>query len=111
MKKLILSAVAAMVAAAPIAATTADAQTRTTTTTVRHTGHGTVVTKKTSYRNFRAGQRFDRRYARNYREVSDYRRYRLAAPGRGYRWVRAGNDAVLIRSNGYVTRVITGRFG
>jgi Ni/Co efflux regulator RcnB len=49
-------------------------------------------------RAWRKGQRFDRRYAQNYREI-DYRTYRgrgLYAPPRGHRWVRSGNDAVLI---------------
>jgi Ni/Co efflux regulator RcnB len=49
------------------------------------------------YRNWQRGQRFDARYARNYREV-DYRSFhgRLKAPPRGYHYVRSGNDVVLV---------------
>ena len=48
------------------------------------------------YRSWQRGQRFDARYARNYRQV-DYRQYRgLRAPPRGYRYVQSGNDAVLV---------------
>ena len=48
------------------------------------------------YRSWQRGQRFDSRYARNYRQV-DYRQYRsLKAPPRGYRYVQSGNDAVLV---------------
>jgi Ni/Co efflux regulator RcnB len=47
-------------------------------------------------RNWQRGQRFDSRYARNYRQI-DYRQYRgLRAPPRGYRYVQSGNDAVLV---------------
>ncbi|HAF40882.1 MAG TPA: hypothetical protein DCG90_03830 [Sphingobium sp.] len=57
----------------------------------------TVVRKATpAPRRWAKGQRFDRRYATNYRVVNNYRDYRLSAPPRGYQWVRSGNDAVLI---------------
>lgn len=58
---------------------------------------------------FRRGERFDRAHAWNYREI-DYRHYRgLRAPPRGYRWVRNGNDAVLVAiSTGIVASVIAG---
>lgn len=47
-------------------------------------------------RSWQRGQRFDSRYARNYRQI-DYRQYRgLRAPPRGYRYVQSGNDAVLV---------------
>ncbi len=39
-----------------------------------------------------------------YGEVRDYRRYRLAPPPRGYHWVRADNDYLLV---GVATSVIT----
>jgi Ni/Co efflux regulator RcnB len=47
-------------------------------------------------RNWQRGQRFDSRYARNYRQI-DYRQYHgLRTPPRGYRYVQSGNDAVLV---------------
>ena len=113
-KKLIQATVAASLVATPMIAASAEAQTRHTTTTVQHRPNGTVVKKTTvvkqpTYRQWRKGQRFDRRYARNYRVV-DYRQYRgrhLYAPPRGYQWVRSGNDAVLIAaSTGLIAAVL-----
>ena len=53
-------------------------------------------------RTWRKGQRFDRRYARNYREIRNPRAYRLREAPRGYRWVQSGDDAVLIAIAGGV---------
>ncbi|WP_068093216.1 RcnB family protein [Novosphingobium rosa] len=61
---------------------------------------------------FRKGDRFDRGRAWNYGEI-DYRRYngRLRPPPRGYRWVRNGNDALLIGiTSGVIASVIAGNF-
>jgi Ni/Co efflux regulator RcnB len=111
MKKLILGLVAASIAATPAMATAApqrgyDAE----RTVVRERPNGTVVFKHKKVqrgygyqngntyqnRNWQRGQRFDSRYARNYRQI-DYRQYRgLRAPPRGYRYVQSGNDAVLV---------------
>lgn len=120
MKKLILALLATAAAASPIAATSAEAQQRETRTVVRERPNGTVVTRRTTttsapqHRRWARGQRFDRRYAQNYREISDWRAYRgrrLYAPPRGSRWVRSGNDAVLIRTNGGVIgAVLSGAF-
>lgn len=59
------------------------------------------------WRKWRRGDRFDHRYARDYR-VIDYRRYRgLRPPPRGYHYVRSGNDAVLIAiTSGIVAAVV-----
>jgi Ni/Co efflux regulator RcnB len=48
------------------------------------------------YRSWRRGERFDHRYARNYRVISSPRYYCLNDAPRGYRWVQSGNDALLI---------------
>lgn len=48
------------------------------------------------YRTWHRGDRFDNRYAYNYRVIDNPRFYRLHDAPRGYRWVRSGNDAVLI---------------
>lgn len=52
---------------------------------------------KVEYRNnWKKGQRFDSRYANNYRQI-DYRQHRgLKAPPRGYNYVQSGNDVVLV---------------
>ena len=96
MKKFLLAAVAASLVATPAMAAP------------QHYGqrHQPVkVVKKTVYKpapraqyrnNWKRGERFDSRYARNYRQI-DYRQYRgLKAPPRGYHYVQSGNDAVLV---------------
>lgn len=127
-KSLIKATVAATLIASPVFASAAEAQSRqhSTTTTIQHRPNGTVVKKTTvqrqqptAYRHnnnrhyndrqWRKGQRFDRREARNYRVV-DYRQYRgrqLYAPPRGHQWVRSGNDAVLIAaSTGIIAAIL-----
>ena len=117
MKKFILSALAATLVASPLlAAAPAEAQQRREVTTVRENNNGrTVVTKRTvvrtpQYRNWRAGQRFDRRYAQDYRVITTYKNYRLAPPPRAHQWVRSGRDAVLIDGRGNVVQVRGGAF-
>jgi Ni/Co efflux regulator RcnB len=119
MKKFILSAVAATLVAAPImAAAPADAAQRRQTTVVRHDDRGRkvvthrTVTRTPTYHRWAKGQRFDRRHARNYRVVTNYRSYhRLYNPPRGYHWVRSGNDAVLVAvTSGLIGAVIGGAF-
>lgn len=113
MKKIIQATLAASLVATPlIAASAAEAQTR-QVTTVQQRPNGAVVRKTTTvrtptYRAWNNGQRFDRRYAQNYRVV-DYRRYRTArlyAPPRGQYWARSGRDAVLVTNGGIVKQVI-----
>jgi Ni/Co efflux regulator RcnB len=63
-------------------------------------------------RDWRRGDRFDRRYVRYYRPVyyNDYR-HRLYAPPRGYHWVRADNDALLIGvTSGIVSAIVSNAF-
>ena len=113
MKKFLLSAVAATLVAAPImAAAPADAAQRRTSTVVRHQPGRTVVTHRTVTRHWARGQRFDHRYAPNYRVVTNYRSYRrLYTPPRGYHWVRSGNDAVLVAlTSGLIGAVVAGAF-
>ena len=117
MKTFILSALAATLVASPLlAAAPAEAQQRREITTVRHNDNGrTGVTKRTvvrtpQYRNWRTGQRFDRRQAQNYRVITTYRNYRLAPPPRAHQWVRSGRDAILIDGRGNVVQVRGGAF-
>ena len=102
MKKFILAAIAATLVAGPALA--AEPQQR---YGQNNNGrpHVQKVVKKTVYRpaaqqyrsDWKRGQRFDSRYARNYRQV-DYRGFhgRLKAPPRGYRYVQSGNDVVMV---------------
>lgn len=119
MKKFILAAVATIVAVSPIAASVAEAQPyqQRSKTTVVQKRNGDVVQRTVvrqqapKYRSdWRKGQRFDQRQARNYRQI-DYRQYRgLRAPPRGYRYVRSGNDAVLVGGNNVIASVIANIF-
>ena len=122
MKKFLLTALAATVAAAPIAAAPAEAaQYRASPGyDYRHDGrqdnrrydNRRGHDRQSNYnRSWRKGQRFDRRYATNYRQI-DYRQYRgrhLYAPPRGYQWVQSGNDAVLVAvASGLIGAVLAG---
>ncbi len=113
MKKLILSAIAATLVASPMVASVAESR-----AAAAH-GHYRQGTRQRPHRGDDAhhrnprlarGQRFDRRRAANYRIVRDYRTYRLAPPPRGAYWARSGRDAVLVRNNGTVIRVIQRSF-
>lgn len=67
----------------------------------------TSVAVKQNHRNWSKGQKFDRRYATNYRVIDNPRAYRLSSAPRGYQWVRSGNDAVLIAiTSGIIGAVI-----
>jgi Ni/Co efflux regulator RcnB len=120
MKKFILSAIAASMIASPMVASEASAQgypQQRHETVVRHQPGRTVVVDRTVIRNdrplyrndWRRGERFDYRRARNYRVINDYRVYRLRTPPRGYHYVRSGNDAVLVGiTSGVVAGIIAG---
>jgi Ni/Co efflux regulator RcnB len=115
MKKFIIAAIAASVLAAPTLAAPFNGN---------EGGHGryeqnhrtTVVTRKTvirndahrpAYRKWAKGQRFDRRYAPQYRVINSPRAYRLQPAPRGYHWVQSGNDAVLVGiTSGIVASVL-----
>ncbi|RYE00107.1 MAG: hypothetical protein EOP61_14095 [Sphingomonadales bacterium] len=114
MKKFLIAAVAASLVATPALAAPQNYGGQ------RH--QPVQVTKKPVYKpapqryqkpsvqyrnNWQRGQRFDSRYARNYRQV-DYRQYRgLKAPPRGYHYVQSGSDAVLV---GVTTGIIAAIF-
>ena len=57
------------------------------------------------------GQRMPSYYRTNQYVVSDYSRYGLRQPPRGYQYVRSGNDVVLAAvATGLITAVIAGLF-
>lgn len=102
MKKFFLAAVAATLAASPALA--AAPQQHDWHDQQRAHAHKPAPVQ---YKSWTKGQRFDSRYARNYRQI-DYRRYhRLKAPPRGYRYVQSGNDALLVGvTSGIIAAVI-----
>lgn len=114
MKKLIIAALAASVAASPVLAAPWDNG---------HDGRGRYEQRHDNgrydrhdnrggqfqYRSWGKGQRFDSRYARNYRVISGPNRYHLRPAPRGYRWVQSGNDAVMVGiTTGLIAAVIAG---
>jgi Ni/Co efflux regulator RcnB len=116
MKKFILAALAASVALSPMAASVASAQGRQQerhTTIVKRNGNvvqKTVVRQRApQYRSdWRRGQRFDQRQARNYRQI-DYRQYRgLRAPPRGYRYVQSDRNVILVSNGGIISQIFSG---
>ncbi len=59
------------------------------------------------YRRWARGQRLDSRYRGNSYYVSDYRRYGLRQPPRGYRWQRVNDQYVLAAvATGLIASVI-----
>lgn len=123
-KKFLIALTATTMIAGPVATTQAQAathgqqhRTETTRTVVTQQAHGRTVVKqktvvrKADHRRWAKGQRFDRRYAANYRVINNYRNYRLSAPPRGYQWVRSGHDAVLIAiTSGIIGAVVATTF-
>jgi Ni/Co efflux regulator RcnB len=105
LKTIILGTVAASVLAAPVAAADFGRNNdrnrveRVQTTRIvqrNNNGRQVVQVRQVQNRKWARGQRFDSRYARNYRVIQNPRAYRLHDAPRGYRWVQSGNDAVLV---------------
>jgi Ni/Co efflux regulator RcnB len=114
-KKLLMSLAATTMVASPLVAAQAQAAPhREVTRVVKQGPYGRTVVKqktvvrKNDHRRWAKGQRFDRRYVRDYRVINNYRDYRLSAPPRGYRWVRSNNDAVLVAITSGVIGVVIG---
>ena len=117
MKKFIIAALAASVAITPVIAGPRDNDNNRgrMEQSNRQVTKKIVVVKQNNrqaqkqYRKWAKGQRFDRRYAQNYRVVASPRQYRLNAPPRGYYWVQSGNDAVLVGvTSGIIASVLSG---
>ena len=114
MKKVLLSlAAASTVLAVPVSASAADFnhnnRNRVEQRYQRH-DNGTRHQPQ-QYRNFHKGDRFDSRYARNYRVVSNPHAYELYAAPRGQHWVRSGNDALLVGlAGGVIGAIIANAF-
>ena len=62
-------------------------------------------------RDWHRGDRFDSRYATDYMVISDPGYYNLDTAPYGYRWVRSGNDAVLIAiASGIIGALVANAF-
>jgi Ni/Co efflux regulator RcnB len=123
MKTLSKIALAATAAASVLAAVPASAQSFgyndgrgrieqvRTRTVVRQVGRQDFRQTQVQARRWNRGERFDSRYARNYQVIANPRAYRLHDAPRGYRWVRSGNDAVLVAlASGLIGAVIGNSF-
>lgn len=66
-----------------------------------------VVQKKVVRPRWSRGYRMSTAERGRYSEVRDYRRYRLAPPPRGYHWVKADNDYLLVGvATGLISSII-----
>lgn len=126
MKKFILGALTAAMLASPIAIAPASAAPQRNDRSYNdrddnrarndHQYQANRYDKKPAprYRQWSRGQKFDRRYAQNYRAIPNWQKYRsnrLYQPPRGYHWVRSGNDAVLVAvTGGLIAAVLAGAF-
>lgn len=62
-------------------------------------------------RNWQRGERFDSRYATDYMVISDPGYYDLSPAPYGYRWVRSGNNAILVAiASGIIGALIANAF-
>lgn len=114
MKKFIIAALAASVVATPVLAAPYNGHDNRGPRFEQ--SHRTVVKRvvvkrnnQPQYRNWQRGQRFESRYAQNYRVIQSPRQYRLHDAPRGYRWVQSGNDAVLVGiTSGIIASILSG---
>ena len=131
MKKIFLAAVGASVALGGLAATPASAadfgrndrgrheqvQTRKQVHSRKQVQIRKVVRNRyvqngrNHSRKWQRGERFDQRYAMNYRVISSPGYYHLRSAPRGYRWVQSGNDAVLVAiTSGIIGAILANQF-
>jgi len=69
------------------------------------------VTNRFQNHRWQRGQRFDRRYATNYRVISNPYYYNLRPAPYGYHWVRSGNDAILVAlASGLIGALVVNAF-
>ena len=75
----------------------------------RNFGQRNVQVRQVQNRRWHQGERFDSRYASNYRIIGNSYRNRMAP--RGYRWVQSGNDAVLVAlASGLIGALVANAF-
>ncbi|MDI7863534.1 RcnB family protein [Rhizobiaceae bacterium n13] len=107
MKKIFAALLSASFLLSPMVASQANAG-------PRHDHSHTVIEKKkvvvTRHHRWSKGHHLSPGERRRMAEVRDYRRHHLHAPPRGYRWVRADNDYLLVGiTSGIVASIIAGR--
>jgi Ni/Co efflux regulator RcnB len=123
MKKFALALAGASMAVTGLAATPASAQefgrfdrnrheqVQTRQFQGRHVVQSRFNGQRFQARRWQRGERFDSRYAMNYRVISNPGYYHLRTAPRGYRWVQSGNDAVLVAiAGGLIGAVLANAF-
>jgi Ni/Co efflux regulator RcnB len=120
MKKIALAIAGASVALGGLAATPASAadfghqnRGRHAQVQTRKVVRNRIVVNNRYQQNHRwqRGQRFDQRYVTNYRVISNPYAYHLRQAPRGYRWVRSGNDAILVAiTTGIISSILANQF-
>jgi Ni/Co efflux regulator RcnB len=105
MKKIFAALLSASFLLSPVVASEAAAQDHRRPPVVVHKK---VVVKKTVVKpRWSRGHRITAAERRRFADVRDYRRYHLSAPPRGYRWVKADNDFLLIGiTSGIISSII-----
>jgi len=93
---MIATATATMTTTATTTVTTTVTTIATTTATIAATAVGSVDTPCRRSTATQRGHALPPQYRDRGHYVTDYRSYRLREPPRGYRWVRADNDFVLV---------------
>jgi Ni/Co efflux regulator RcnB len=107
MNKFIIAALAASVLATPVLAAPNQNNDHRGRVEQRHDAR--PDNRQVQNHRWNKGQRFDYRQAPNYRVITSARQYHLREAPRGYRWVRSGNDAVLIGiTTGVIASVLAG---
>lgn len=106
MKKIFAALLSASFLLSPIVASEASAADHRRPPVVVH--KKVVVQKKVVVRpRWSKGYRMSAVERGRYSEVRDYRRYRLAPPPRGYHWVKADNDYLLVGvATGLISSII-----
>lgn len=96
MRNFLMVVAATTMALAPLATTSANAA-------PKHNVEKKASKAKPKYKQqhrWTKGQKFDQRYAANYRVIKNPKTYHLYEPPRGHQWVQSGNDAVLVAITG-----------
>jgi Ni/Co efflux regulator RcnB len=105
MKKIFAALLSASFLLSPIVASEASAADHRRPPVVVH--KKVVVQKKVVRQRWSRGYRMSPSERGRYSEVRDYRRYRLAPPPRGYHWVKADNDYLLVGvATGLISSII-----
>jgi len=77
----------------------------------QNNGYNRFQSQRFQMRQWQRGQRFDQRYALNYRVISNPYAYNLQPAPYGYRWVQSGNDAVLVAiTSGIIGAILANQF-